>query len=55
MTLVLKRYLGMVKMYDHTNNEAFMPRHSKVIAQMDRQTWRHCGNSSLHHFGHIGN
>ena len=40
MTLVLKPNLDIVKMYHHTKNEVSMSRHSKVIAQMDRQTNR---------------
>ena len=38
MTLVLTLELDLVKMYCHTKNEGFMSRHSKVIAQTDRQT-----------------
>ena len=38
MTLVLKLGLDMVKMYHHTKNAVSMSRHSKVLAQMDRQT-----------------
>ena len=41
MTLVLKLDLDMVKMYYHTRNEDSMSRHSKVIAQRDKQTDRH--------------
>ena len=38
MTLVLKRDLDIVKMCLHTKNEVSIARHSKVIAQTDRQT-----------------
>ena len=38
MTLVLRHDLDMVKMYHHTENEVSMSGHSKVLAQMDRQT-----------------
>ena len=38
MTLILKLDLDMIKMYDHTNNEVSMSRHSKVIVQTDTQT-----------------
>ena len=38
MTLVLKFFLDMVKMYRRTKNEVSMSRHSNVIAQMDRYT-----------------
>ena len=41
MTLILKLILDMVKMYQHTKTEVSMSRHSKVIAQIDRQTARH--------------
>ena len=41
MTLVLKLDLDMVKMYQYTKNEVSMSRHSKVIAQTDRQTDTH--------------
>ena len=41
LTLVLKLDLDMVKMYHHTKNQVSMSRHSKVIAQTDRQTDRH--------------
>ena len=41
MTLILKLDLDMVKMYHHTKNEVSMLRHSKVIAQTDRQTDTH--------------
>ena len=41
MTLVLKLNLDMVKKFHHTKNEVSMSRHSKVIAQMDRQADRH--------------
>ena len=41
MILTLKLELDMVKMYHHTKNEVSMSRHSKVIAQRDRQTGRH--------------
>ena len=37
MTLILKFDLDMVKMYHHTKNEVSTSRHSKVIAQTDRQ------------------
>ena len=40
MTLILKLDLDIVKMSHHTKNEASMIRHSKVIAQTDRQTDR---------------
>ena len=41
MTLILKLDLDIDKMYHHTKNEVSMPRHSKFIAQMDRQTHIH--------------
>ena len=41
MTLILKLDLDMVKMYHHTKHEVYMSRHSKVIAQTDRQTHTH--------------
>ena len=40
MTLILKLYLDMVKMYLHTKNEISMSRGSKVIALTDRNTDR---------------
>ena len=44
MTLVLKLDLDMVKISHHTKNEVSMSRHSKVIAQTDRQTHRQYEN-----------
>ena len=46
MTLILKLDLNMVKMYHHTKSQVSMSRHSKVIAQTDRQidrqtVWKH--------------
>ena len=38
MTLILKLDLDIVKIYHHTKNEVSMSRHSKFIAQTDRQT-----------------
>ena len=38
ITLVLKRDLDMVKMYQQTKNEASSSRHSKVIARTGRHT-----------------
>ena len=38
MTLILKLYLDMVKMYLHTKNEVSMSRSSKVIVWTDRNT-----------------
>ena len=40
MTLILKLYLDMVKMYLHTKNEVSMSSGSKVIAWTDRNTDR---------------
>ena len=40
MTLILKSDLDMGKMYQHTKNEVSMLRHSKAIAQTDRQKHR---------------
>ena len=37
-SMILKLDLDMVKMYHHTEHEVSMSRHSKVIAQRDRQT-----------------
>ena len=49
MTLVLKLYLDIVKMYHHTKNEASMSRHSKVIAQTDTHTHRQYENITFLH------
>ena len=49
MTLALTHDLDMVKMYYHTKNEVSMSRHSKVIAQMDRQTHRQYENITFLH------
>ena len=38
MTLILKLYLDMVKMYHHTKDEVSMSTHLKVIVQTDTQT-----------------
>ena len=37
MILILKLDLNMVMMYHHTKNEVSVSRHSKAIAQTDRQ------------------
>ena len=50
ITLVLELDLNMVKMLHHTKNEVSMSKHTKVIAQTDRQTE---GQTGTHrHKGH---
>ena len=49
MTLILKLDLDIVNMSHHVKNEVNSSRHSKVIARMDRQTFRQYVNITFPH------